>query len=120
MNPKTLMAMVLPAMALAAAADELPDPTRPPAALHSAPAASAPSDTLRLQSVLLGKGRTPAAVISGELVLLGGQVRGARLVRITERHAVLKGPLGETVLALLPAAAAAATGRLPAPPESIR
>ncbi|HEY0855714.1 MAG TPA: MSHA biogenesis protein MshK [Albitalea sp.] len=100
------------------AANALPDPTRPPAALHSAPAASSPGDALMLQSVLLGKGRTPAAVISGELVLLGGQVRGTRLVRITERHAVLKGPLGETVLALLPSAGAPV--RTPAPPESTR
>lgn len=115
-----MLAAMLCATSMAAFANELPDPTRPPAALHAAPSASAPGDTLRLQSVLLGTGRTPAAVISGELVLLGGQVRGARLVRITERHAVLKGPLGETVLALLPAAAAAATSRLPAPPESIR
>ncbi|HEV7913710.1 MAG TPA: MSHA biogenesis protein MshK [Albitalea sp.] len=92
-------------MPLTAAANGLADPTRPPIALMAAPAAaSAPAGALQLQSVLLGRGRTPAAVISGELVLLGGRVRDARLVRVTERSAVLKGPQGETTLALIPLA----------------
>ena len=100
-----------------ARADALPDPTRPPAAMLSAPAAaaSAPTDALQLQSVLLGHGRTPAAVISGELVLLGGRFRDARLVRVTERFAVLKGPQGDTVLSLTPAAIK--QGHSPATPE---
>jgi MSHA biogenesis protein MshK len=93
------------------------DPTRPaPAALAgAAAAASAPTDALQLQSVLLGPGRASAAVISGELVVLGGRVRDARLVRVTERGAVLKGPQGETVLALTPQATK--QGHSPAAPE---
>ena len=43
-------------------------------------------------------------MISGQLVLLGGQLGDAKLVRVTERGAVLKGPLGETSLALRPPA----------------
>lgn len=94
----------LAACALQVQADELRDPTRPPAAmLAPASAASAPADAPQLQSVLLGKGRKPAAVISGQLVLLGGQLGDAKLVRVTERGAVLKGPQGETTLALTPA-----------------
>ncbi|CAG1019871.1 hypothetical protein BURC_04792 [Burkholderiaceae bacterium] len=118
MTLKTASAVLLACATLGAAAVELRDPTRPPATLLAAPAAPVAGDVLMLQSVLLGKGRTPAAVISGELVLLGGQVRGSRLVRITDKHAVLKGPLGETVLALLPSASAPI--RKPAPPESTR
>jgi MSHA biogenesis protein MshK len=96
---------VLTALSSTAYAESLPDPTRPPASvLLPASAASAPVDGLQLQSVLLGAGRTPAAVISGEVVLQGGLVRDARLVRVTEHSAVLRGPQGETTLALTPSA----------------
>jgi MSHA biogenesis protein MshK len=107
MNTNRCIALaVLAAGALQSHANELPDPTRPPAAMLAAPAAaaSAPADAPQLQSVLLGKGRRPAAVISGQLVLLGGQLGDTTLVRVTERGAVLKGPQGETMLALTPAA----------------
>lgn len=99
-----LVPVVLASLALTSPvqADDLPDPTRPPAALLDTAVPATPTDALRLQSVLLGTGRTPAAVISGELVLLGGRVRDARLVRITERSAVLRGPHGETTLSLTP------------------
>jgi len=114
------IAALIAGFASPARADALPDPTRPPAAMLSAPAAaaSAPTDALQLQSVLLGHGRTPAAVISGELVLLGGRFRDARLVRVTERFAVLKGPQGDTVLSLTPAAIK--QGHSPATPEPNR
>ena len=106
MNTKHGIALALAALSSLAHGNELPDPTRPPAAMLAAPAAaaSAPADALQLQSVLLGKGRRPAAVISGQLVLLGGQLGDTKLVRVTERGAVLKGPLGETSLALTPPA----------------
>lgn len=106
MNMKHCIALALAAVSSLAQGDGLPDPTRPPAAMLAAPAAaaSAPTDALQLQSVLLGKGRRPAAVISGQLVLLGGQLGDTKLVRVTERGAVLKGPLGETSLALTPSA----------------
>ncbi|HEX6708453.1 MAG TPA: MSHA biogenesis protein MshK [Albitalea sp.] len=103
-NP--VLALALAFVPALAPADVLPDPTRPPAALLAAPAAAASEPAqapLTLQSVLLGKGRTPAAVISGELVLQGGLVRDLRVLRITERGVVLKGPRGELTLTLLPA-----------------
>ena len=118
MTPNAGLAWVLlAACALPAAALELPDPTRPPAAMLAAPAAaaSAPADALQLQSVLLGKGRRPAAVISGQLVLLGGQFGDTTLVRVTERGAVLKGPQGETMLALTPPAHTPGTSLSPEP-----
>jgi hypothetical protein len=101
---KTAVAALLCYASLVGWASDTPDPTRPPASLLAPSSATAPADALQLQSVLMGRGRTPAAVISGELVLLGGQVRDAKLVRVTERSAVLRGPQGEMTLALLPAA----------------
>jgi len=112
--------VVLSLAAAALQAETLQDPTRPPASLLAspAPAASAPESAMQLQSVLLAKGRTPAAVISGEVVVLGGRFRDAKLVRITERSAVLRGPQGETTLALLPDMNR--TGHSPATPEPTR
>jgi MSHA biogenesis protein MshK len=110
-----LLAALLPA---GAQADAFPDPTRPAyasVAAESADVEGAPIDALQLQSILLGKGRTPAAVISGQLVVLGGQVRDARLVRLTERTAILKTSRGETTLSLTPLANK--QGHPPATPE---
>lgn len=88
----------------APAQQALPDPTRPPPGLQAASAASAVAvpDTLVLQSVLLGPGRTPAAVISGRLVAVGDRVGDARLARITAQAVQLKSPHGTTTLSLMP------------------
>lgn len=85
-------------------AEPLQDPTRPPASLLASSSQPAPEgvSAVQLQSVLLGKGRTPAAVISGEVVMLGGRFRDGKLVRVTERSAVIRGPQGDITLALLP------------------
>lgn len=105
MKTKLVGVLAVMSAAVQVQADDLRDPTRPPAAmLAPAAAASAVADAPQLQSVLLGKGRPPAAVISGQLVLLGGRLGDAKLVRVTERGAVLKGPQGETTLALMPPA----------------
>jgi len=92
-------------LAALAAAGELPDPTRPPAALRpsgpgaGAHAAAAP---LVLQSVLIGEGRKPTAIINGRVVEVGESLDGLRLVRVFEGGAVLAGPNGSTTLALTP------------------
>ena len=88
----------------ALAQDALPDPTRPPAGLQGASAASAPAstDSLVLQSVLLNAGRAPAAVISGQIVPLGGLVGEMRLASVSEHSVQLKGPQGATTLRLTP------------------
>lgn len=120
MTTSRLAALAWVAMALPLHAETLQDPTRPPASLLAAPAAAASGvePAMQLQSVLLGKGRTPAAVISGQVVLLGARFRDARLVRLTEHSAVLKGPQGETTLALIPDAIK--QGHSPATPERTR
>lgn len=89
-----------------ALAGELPDPTRPPATQRaSAGAGVAPAPTpatLVLQSVLIGDGRKPSAIISGRMVTLGDSFDAMRLTRVTETGAVLSGPHGPTALALTP------------------
>jgi hypothetical protein len=51
----------------------------------------------------MGKGRKPAAIISGQVVRLGGRIGDARLIRLTESRVVLASPEGETTLQLTPA-----------------
>lgn len=90
------------AAALGAAAEELRDPTRPPAALLTAsPESRGPHDGPVLQSVMIGSGRR-AAMISGTWVELGGRYHDARVVAITEAGVTLQGPGGKQQLKLFP------------------
>lgn len=88
----------------AGAQTALPDPTRPPAGLQAADpgAAAVVPEALVLQSVLLGPGRKPAAVISGKLVALGESIGDARLAHIAAHSVQLRGPQGTTTLTLMP------------------
>jgi MSHA biogenesis protein MshK len=92
------------ALVAGAVAGELPDPTRPPASLRVAsPTPSvAAAPALVLQSVLIGEGRKPTAIINGRVVELGDSLDGQRLVRVFEGGALLAGPNGPTTLALTP------------------
>lgn len=82
------------------------DPTRPPAAWLRQVEVADPaggSGSQRLQSVLLPqRGGRPVAIIGGQMVPLGGQIGDARLVRLTEREAILQGPDGVIRLYLTP------------------
>lgn len=94
-------------VAVSSAQAQSSDPTRPPAAwLNSADGTAQGSgdagDGLRLQSVLLRPGGRQLAIIGGKTVALGEQVGGAKLVRLTEREAVLQGADGVTHLYLTP------------------
>jgi MSHA biogenesis protein MshK len=86
----------------------LPDPMRPPAAAgETAPAASTgsegmPATSNGLQTIILGRGRKPMAVINGIAVGLGDKVGEARLVKLSETQAVLQGPGGKETLYLTP------------------
>ena len=95
--------LMLMASCLCQAQEVLPDPTRPP------PAATGEAGALLsgpvLQSVLLGKGRRPLAVISGQRVELGAQYGDALLTHISETEVVLQGPGGRQVLKMTPEAA---------------
>lgn len=100
-----VLASTLP-LAAAALAGELPDPTRPPAALRPTTSTAAPyvaaAPALVLQSVLIGDGRKPTAIINGRVVEVGESLDGMRLVRLFDGGAVLAGRNGPTTLALTP------------------
>lgn len=83
-----------------AAAQGLVDPTRPPGGQAESAQAVGPGGPV-LQSVMLSPSRK-AAVISGEMVALGGRYGAAKLVRLTETEAVLKNGADVTVLKLHP------------------
>ena len=106
-----LLGVAVPPRARAA---DLPDPTRPPAAQRPSPsgtAAAAPVTAAPvLQSVLIGEGRKPSAIINGRLLQLGDAYDGMRLTRVDETGAVLSGARGRTVLALTPGSDKVAIG----------
>jgi len=86
----------------AAAAEELPDPTRPPAFI-AAPAASVGAEVAHagLQSIIISPIRR-AAIIDGETVELDGKHGDARLIEVNEGSVVLTGAQGRQVLTLFP------------------
>ena len=69
-------------------AENLPDPTRPPAELWALAAGAVIHSGPVLQSVLISPVHK-AAIISGETVTLGGQYGQARVVKISESEVVL-------------------------------
>ena len=73
-----------------ARAENMPDPTRPLSAEPEAPAAgdAAVRSGPVLQSVLISP-RHKAAIISGEMITLGGMYGSARVVKISEDGVVL-------------------------------
>lgn len=86
----------------AGAQSTMADPTRPPPSFvaPAQDAAAAPGPVL--QSVIMpGRGK-PLAVIDGQQVRLGQRYGESRLVRLTEREAVLEGPDGVVLLMLTP------------------
>jgi len=91
------------AAASAAAQSPLADPTQPPAgyAQEGDPAGAVAGGPV-LESVVIPKNGKPLAVISGRQVRLGEFFGESRLVRVTEREAVLDGPAGIDRLSLTP------------------
>lgn len=87
--------------AATAMAQVLADPTRPPAALAAAENSAAVTGGPVLQSVMMSPGRK-VAMISGQVVALGGRYGSARLVRLTDSEAVLRDGTETIVLSLYP------------------
>lgn len=77
------------------------DPTQPPEGVIGADGGVIPAVS-GLSSVILPKKGRPSAIIDGQLVQLGGTVRNATLVRVTENSAVLEGSDGSERLYLTP------------------
>lgn len=109
---RIFMAAACTLTAAGACAQALQDPTRPPASLMAnakgAAASAVALEGPRLQSILIA--RTPGgrhvAVIDGEMVRLGGSVKGARVERMTQTEVVLSKGGKKQVLKLFPATAA--------------
>jgi MSHA biogenesis protein MshK len=102
-----LLAAVCALGAVAAHAQALVDPTRPPASLlraSGAQAVAAPQGP-RLQSILISRapGGRHIAVIDGQTVRPGDTFKGARVERMTQTEVVLSKDGRKQVLKLFPA-----------------
>lgn len=97
-----LLICLVPSVTAAEMLLMLDDPTRPPAGVVGADGSVAAAGSIGLTSVFLPKKGRAAAVIDGQLVEVGGIVREARLVRLSETEAVLEGPEGIERLYLTP------------------
>ncbi len=89
-----------------AAAENLPDPTRPPAMLEAPAEGAAGGEgaaSAGRQSIIRRQGGKSAAIINNEYVVLGGRVGDARLVKIGEDSVTLKSASGTETLKLMPA-----------------
>lgn len=103
---KLLLATCVLCLAPVAAAESLPDPTRPPidlgaatgGAAEAAPAAAAPRG---LQSTIISP-HYRAAIINGETVRLGGKSGDSRLIEVREGSVVLQSAQGRRVMELFP------------------
>ncbi len=83
-------------------AEELPDPTRPPASIAAPVAASSvEAAPAGLQSIIISKTRR-AAIIDGETVELGGKHGDAKLIEVNEGSVILRGAQGRQVMTLFP------------------
>ena len=99
---RACLAAGLLVLAVAAAAETLTDPTRPPAALMPALTGAQEADAgPALQSVLVSRGRR-IAIISGKEVRVNDKFGDARVVRITDTEVVLRSGKEVQTLKLFP------------------
>lgn len=97
------MGVVLVMCAPCVFAEDLPDPTRPPAAVIS-PSDASEIGALKpagLQSVIISKNRS-AAIIGGQTVELGGKYGDVRLIEVSATGVILQGAQGKQVMTLFP------------------
>jgi MSHA biogenesis protein MshK len=102
---RTTLALTTVLFSVPATAEELPDPTRPPASLAApvvVPAdGAAAKQPAGLQSIIISKNRR-AAIIGGETVELGGKYGDAKLIEVNEGNVVLRNAQDRQVLTLFP------------------
>ncbi|HEU0282982.1 MAG TPA: hypothetical protein VFQ99_04305 [Gallionella sp.] len=100
-----MLALFVAMFSIAAIAEELPDPTRPPASLVApviAPASGAVANQpAGLQSIIISKTRR-AAIIDGKTVELGGKYGDAKLIEVNDGSVVLRSAQGRQVMTLFP------------------
>ena len=78
------------------------DPTSPPVGMGGSGTDANVATGPVLQSVIIPRTGKPIAVIGGQQVKLGESFGDSRLVKLTEREAVLEGPAGIEHLLLTP------------------
>jgi len=93
-----ILGLILPAVG---SAEQLQDPTRPPAGVLAPVAASVVVRTVGLQSIYISPGRR-AAIVNGSTVELGGMTTLGRLIEVNTAYVVLKTSKGRRVLKLFP------------------
>lgn len=102
---RTTLTLAAVLFSVPATAEELPDPTRPPASLAAPVAAPAGEAAAKqpagLQSIIISKNRR-AAIIGGETVELGGKYGDAKLIEVNEGNVVLHSAQGRQVMTLFP------------------
>lgn len=97
-----VVSLLLMAAVPVCAQSVLADPTRPPPGIAGAlPEAGGVTGPV-LQSVVIPKKGKPFAVIGGQQVRLGEMYGESRLIRLSEREAVLQGATGTERLKLTP------------------
>lgn len=101
LNHSVAVLLLLAAFA-AAAQTGAADPFRPPLGVADASPAAGEFSGPVLQSVLMPKKGRPVAIIGGQQVRLGESYGDRRLIRLSEREAVLEGPEGMERLMLTP------------------
>ncbi len=99
---RTMLTLLIALFSVAASAEELPDPTRPPPDFIAAPeGGTTEPKPSGLQSIIISKTRR-AAIIDGEAVELGGKHGDAKLIEVNEGNVVLQGVQGRQVMSLFP------------------
>ncbi len=98
----TVIFCMLMLASFAVRAEDLPDPTRPPASIFlPATAEKAENFSSGLHSIIISDIRR-AAIIDGQTVELGEEHRGARLIEVSESGVVLQRAQSRQVLSLFP------------------
>lgn len=101
-------------------AEELPDPTRPPAII-AMPAidesGAGDSQLTGLRSIIISETRR-AAIIDGEIVELGGKHGDAKLIEVHEGSVTLRSEQGMQVLTLFPDVKMISRKKVKAKPQS--
>lgn len=108
-TPRLLISVFCLLSSALCCAEELPDPTRPPALIAGTGAApgavpgqgAAESRPSGLQSTIISESRR-AAIIDGKTVELGAKHGNAQLIEVNEGSVVLRGEQTRRVLTLFP------------------
>ena len=90
------------AMAGVQAQTVMSDPTAPPTGFAASAGDTSEAPGSLLQSIKIPKKGKPVAIIGGQEVKLGELYGDSRLIKLTEREAVLEGPSGNEHLMLTP------------------